>query len=443
PLHFWLTALSYSAFGVDEWTSRLPSFLSLLMVVGSLLLFAKRFLTMKIGYLSALICVTSPLMFFLGGSSTVDVTFAACTTAALVSYAFFAFSSGAKTLKGILVFLFSALGFLTKGPAAMVIIGFPIVLTAVFKRDYLPLRSLPWFLGGVVFLGLVCPWFYLLERATPGSTWYFFYVENFLRFTTADYGGRFGDAHIRPYGSILWMVALGMLPWLLFSLVDAKFIKHQFARLCQEPMGVFLLATACGPLLFFTFAKSILPAYSTPAIPGVALILAYFLLNPKLGKSHNRGAFKRRDHTTGVASLGVGATFVMVVGLFVMAPQIEIERSAAELLEVLADETKGGHPVVATLSERDLSPYWLEGAYENELSKPIHIVHADGDDIAMSKFRHVIVRDKRVDEQLFSVLKENYEKRLTLGRWHWYIRRKNVADERLALNERDGVPARQ
>ncbi|MCB0328441.1 MAG: glycosyltransferase family 39 protein [Bdellovibrionales bacterium] len=424
PFHFWLTAISYSIFGIDEWSARLPSFLGLLIITASLVIFSRRFLSPEVGYLASLICITSPLMFFLGGSSTVDVTFAAFTTAALVAYAFFIFAEKPSFFPGLLVFLFSAFSFLTKGPAGLVVIGFPIVVTALYRRDLRSLFRLPWAMGLLIFFACILPWFYFLEKEAPGATSYFFITENYLRFVSSDYGGKHGAAHIRPYGSIWWMVALSMLPWLLYFLSGIKKHISTIQGLRREPLFVFVLCLAFCPLLFFTFAKSILPAYSTPAIPGLSLLLAVIFLTRK--RSNSLSFINKEPLATGIPGTSIFAcslALILVGGMFIAAPQIEQQRSAAHVLEILARETKSTHPKVATISTRDLSPYWMEGSFRNELSKPIDVQHASLQDIQTGKFRHLVVRDKRLSEDGYAALNKNYEIRTSYGRWHWYKRK--------------------
>ena len=65
PAHFWLTALSFSLFGMDEWVARLPSFCALLVSVASLL-YLGRFEAFKArGLLASVILSSSALMFFM------------------------------------------------------------------------------------------------------------------------------------------------------------------------------------------------------------------------------------------------------------------------------------------------------------------------------------------------------------------------------------------
>ncbi|MDZ4785499.1 MAG: glycosyltransferase family 39 protein [bacterium] len=433
PLHYWLTALSYSFFGIDEWTSRLPSFLGLLLIIGSVIIFASKFLSKKCGYIAGVICITSPLMFFLGGSSTVDVTFSGFTSSAIVAFAFaikFYEDKRSSILVSMLFFIFSALAFLTKGPSAIIIIGLPIVALCIFDRSIKCLRGLSWISGIVIFSAICGPWFYRLESSTPGSVWYFFAHENFLRFTTKEYGGKYGAAHIEPYGSIWWMVFLSMLPWSFYIFRSLR--NHlKIIKIYDDKMPYrwifFVLAWGLTPILFFTFARSILPAYVIPAIPGLALYIGYFFENlpknicineSKKSKIDWFPVFSRPDC---VAKIGIAMLAFMMISFIIAAPIIEVNKSSSELLAVIVSRLKSSNPIIATVSNNDYSPYWTSGAHEQELSKPIQIVYANPSEIKSAKYKNVIIREKEGNPFL-EKNGNNYEKCESLGNWHWYRR---------------------
>ncbi|MCB0353427.1 MAG: glycosyltransferase family 39 protein [Bdellovibrionales bacterium] len=430
PLHFWLTALSYKAFGFDEWTSRLPSFLALVVIVACLLMLAFTFSSREVGFLSAIICSSSPLLFFLAGSSTVDVTFTATIISAITALSISSFGADDDhpRLAGYLFFLFSALSFLTKGPAGLVIIGFTLVSSVILTREWRIFSRLPWIGGLALFVLVALPWFALVEQSNPGALWYYFVHENFLRYLKNDFGTQYGSAHNRPLGSIWWMVCLAVLPWVLYSLFYLKTVKRAWGEVRREPVFLMLLCLGLCPLIFFTFARSVLPAYTLPSIPGLAYVLAAVLAHAKVHPELSSEASSRfslphrREHFFRIPVLGLGLSVIMIGGLLVVAPQLEIEKSSSELLEMVARETRGKKPIVATTSLRDLSPFWTGGAFENELVKELRIVFANEEDIRSGRFRHLIVRDKRLEEGLFKELERHYRKRKTVGKWHWYVR---------------------
>ncbi len=436
PLHFWLTALSYKLFGIDEWTSRLPSFMALLLIVASILVFSRRFLSKEVGYNAAIICITSPLMFFLGGSSTVDVTFAAYITAALTAFAVTADKKEKQEstlLSGLLLFCFSAFALLTKGPAGPVLIGIPILFLCLWDRSLNSLRALPWTVGIIAFLSISLPWFYLVEQQTPGSVWYFLFHENFLRFLVEDYGGRHGAAHIRPYGSIWWMFALAMLPWSLFVLKEILSllgITGASRRPALDRWSFFTLAAGLSPLLVFTVARSILPAYILPAVPGLALFLAFRQQGAIAEQSATTENFQKQEMASlwqrmrypSTAMIGIALTTIMFSGLLLSAPAIGAYKSASQLLALIADRTKKDNPVVGVIATNNYSPFWTSGAHQKELSNPVKVVYASISDVKNSKLRNLIVRENHGSD-FVAIHGKQYEKVISKGKWSWYRRR--------------------
>lgn len=436
PLHYWLTAISYQLFGIDEWTSRLPSFLALLLMLGSILLFAKKFFTLEIGYLAGLICVTSPLMFFLSGSSTIDVTFGALTFAALVVFAVAASEAGKpgnNQLMGHLFFIFSALALMTKGPIGLILIGIPVFFYCCYHKSLKCLAFLPWVGGISLFLLITVPWFYLVEKANPGSVRYFFVNENFLRFVAKDYGGKYGDAHIQPYGAIWWMLILSILPW---SLYLVKYFIHNVTNfnksnlLKENKWLLFILIVGISPILFFTVARSILPAYVVPAVPGLALFIGYITQNSKRALAeidqNNCSLLKKSffhkfkgDYPCILKTSVV--TYAIINLLFLIAaPIIEVNKSASEILELITSQSKSKTVTVAIVATNNYSPYWTSGAYQEELSKPLKVIYVKPTELDTVKYKNLILRGD--DPNLLAQINLHYKRFDSRGKWHWYRR---------------------
>lgn len=436
PLHFWLTALSYKIFGFDEWTARFPSLLAMLLIVGSIITFAKNFFNKQVGLIASIICISAPLMYILGGSSTIDITFTAFIFASQVAFAvcFKRKQDGENHyISGVSFFLFSALAFMTKGPAALILIGIPIFLITIFDRNLAALKSLPWFAGLALFLLITAPWFYLVEKENPGTLWYLFVQENFLRYVTKDYGDRYGTAHVYPYGTIWIMLLAYSFPWSLFLLRDLYFKLKRFREfrfLQSNRATVFAISCGLSPLLFFTLARSIHAAYVLPAFPGLAIYLASLWSNGKETGNTNDKLIKKLStpfYFPSAERIGGSLATIMIVVLLIGAPRIEANKSASEIMEVIADTTKSSKPVVAIVSANNYSPYWTSSAYEQELSKPIEIVYADSEDVDSAKYRHLLIRGGKAPESL-ETKRLSYKRVATRGKWHWY-RRDNEAEK--------------
>lgn len=123
------------------------------------------------------------------------------------------------------------------------------------------------------------PWYLLAEVNSPGFLEYFLIGEHWLRFVESGWqGDLYGYAHSRPRGTI-WLLGLAAaLPWSVFALYAAgRALKEKSALRSMAPQQAFLLLWTLTPLVFFTFAGNILPAYVLPGLPAFALLLGNWL----------------------------------------------------------------------------------------------------------------------------------------------------------------------
>jgi len=135
PLHFWLTAASFELLGMDEWTTRLPSFFALLLMCGSLL-YVRRSPELQDSAVSAtVILVSSALMFFMAGASIIDVTLSGFIAVACTAGYTCITNSHERYRAGTIFALALGLSFLTKGPIALALVGLPAFSWLIITRQ--------------------------------------------------------------------------------------------------------------------------------------------------------------------------------------------------------------------------------------------------------------------------------------------------------------------
>ncbi|MEX0594944.1 MAG: hypothetical protein WD512_00455, partial [Candidatus Paceibacterota bacterium] len=331
----------------------------------------------------------------------------------------------------------SAFALLTKGPIGLILIGMPIFFYCCYQKNLKSLIVLPWLSGTILFLLISVPWFYLVEKANPGSVWYFFVHENFYRYITKEYGGKYGDAHLRPYGSIWWMLVISMLPWSLYLIRDLIQRIVNFKKRSSSPNNnwvFFVLIVGLSPILFFTVARSILPAYVIPAIPGLALYLGHVLFHAQQVAEIKSESLLSEDRSylgkllriePSISKLSIGLFSFLVMILFSAVPFIEDHKSSSQILRVIADQTQKKNLTVGILATNNYSPYWTAGAYQEELSKPLKIEYVSTSDLNLAKYKNLIIRGN--DSKVLVMVAQRYKKHSSHGNWHWY-RRINRSD---------------
>ncbi len=305
PLSTWLTAGSFELFGFNEFAARLPAFL--LTMLAALIVFriGKTLYSGSAAIIACAIVFTSVLGFVASGAVMTDATLMLATTLSLASFSMTIRDPRPFGRYGLFVGM--GLGLLAKGPIALVLIGTPILVWSLWHKNLLWLwRTIPWATGSIVMLVIAGPWYLLAEINSPGFLEYFLIGEHWLRFVESGWqGDLYGYAHPRPRGTIWIFGAAAALPWSVFALYAAgRTLKEKSPLRSMAPQQAFLLLWALTPLVFFTFAGNILPAYVLPGLPAFALLLGNWLSN--------------RSHLAALSGLIVPAVFAAaaVFGLF-------------------------------------------------------------------------------------------------------------------------------
>jgi 4-amino-4-deoxy-L-arabinose transferase-like glycosyltransferase len=87
-LMYWMAAIGYKLFGLNEWGARFPSALSATMCVFLVYWCGRRFWSRSVGFLSALIMASSIGFFAFARAASMDMPLTACLTMALVFFLF-------------------------------------------------------------------------------------------------------------------------------------------------------------------------------------------------------------------------------------------------------------------------------------------------------------------------------------------------------------------
>lgn len=470
PLHFWLTAAFFSAFGFDEWAARMPSFLSFVFLCWCVWRVARLLISREAGLVATLIFSSTILGFFFGGASIVDFTLAACVGGSLTAFAHFSVRSGSSRsfLQGLLVFVAAALGFMTKGPVALALVAIPVVGWSVASKNWTPIRSLPWVAGMAAFLTLTLPWFYLSERANPGFTRYFFLQENVGRFLFSDYGDRYGLGHRKPYGTIWLLYTLGCLPWtpLVVREVLARRRGKTPLAMNDQSAFTFVFLWAAAPLVIFTFARQLLLTYAIPGLAGFSLLAAAFLSSADVSPTLRRWLRGGVSWAPAVGLLVAATYFVLgndpyvspvalvplasllaspillrrnpgasqpnliaafaacfvslfAFGLILLDAPISQRYSAKPILQCLARYAPASLSAVGVLSNRSNSSSYVYGrADSGKDERPLAVVPVNSFLLEGTTPKDLIV-SRQVGAEQSEPIPENYSLVLSLGAWSW------------------------
>jgi len=316
PLIYWLMAIAFETFGVNEWAARLPSALAGLFLTGFCFYTLKRFgfaanqrakvkgereeypaplplsatsttsssnqvkqkqlwLT---AWLGATMVALHPLTFFFGRIGYSDMLLSACFGGALLAF-FLGYAQperqGVQSFWYLAFYLLIALAVLTKGPVGFVLPGLIIAAFLLYlgkAREVL--REMRLVRGTLLVLALILPW-YILVTLANGEAYIdsFFGYHNLERFTSVV------NQHKGPWYFHFLIVLLGFAPWSIYLPVAiARLQVFQRRHWQNQPrslhLGLLALFWFVGVLGFFTIAATKYFSYVLPLMPAASILVA-------------------------------------------------------------------------------------------------------------------------------------------------------------------------
>lgn len=263
-LIYWLQAASIWIFGATEWTFRLPSAVAGSAWIVVTYLFVQRVADPGRALLAALIVATAAGVSVILRAATADALLNLWL--AMAGYSAWLWLAENRRVWHYLAFVAMALGFLTKGPVAVVVPAAAVFLWCASQGEWR--RFWHWSLGSPVaillFIAIASPWF-IVQYLREGMTFFegFFLKHNLQRYDSAMEG------HRGQYFYYLWVVPLSLFPhtgWLLAAFARAR-------QVWDDPLQRFGLLWFLFVLIFFSLSGTKLPHYVYYGYGGLVLVL--------------------------------------------------------------------------------------------------------------------------------------------------------------------------
>ncbi len=291
PMVYWALASSFGVLGSNPWAARVPIALAYLACMLLVWLIARQ-LARGAEALAAVVYVTMVLPSVAGQLVTTDFILSACETLAVFGFIHFRFGTSLRRDYGLLVmWLGFGLGFMTKGPPALIPLV-PIALLQVLAPRPAATRWIWHVLGIVLFLVVAMPWYAAVVLKHEGLMGYFVGAEVVDRLAT----DRFGR-HAEWYA---WAeiyvptILIGALPWTMSLLRWFRTLPEKIRRWWESAArsesaeSLFLVLWALIPLLIFCAARSRLPLYILPVFAPFAIAIATTRISRGLGIPRSR-----------------------------------------------------------------------------------------------------------------------------------------------------------
>jgi 4-amino-4-deoxy-L-arabinose transferase-like glycosyltransferase len=307
PLHFWLIAASYSIFGFNEFTTRVPSVLAILVSLCLLYYFSRRLYSEKIAMWTAFVFMGSLLIPVYGKISMTDATLLVCFTGSYFSIQSYIQSRNIKWL--FYLFVFTSLGGLTKGPPIFITTCGALGLSFIFCKE----RKMFFALLMVCILSLTpfLAWAFMTWTQDQGQFikwWIDWYI---LKRTSGTINGQSGFI---GYYFLVFVVCF--FPWILFIPKGLNNMFKDFLLKNKSSQLFFQFSWIIFGWLFYEFIKSKLPSYAFAVLPLWSIYIAQAVLSFKENPSRISSNYAK----------GLGVLFILIgMGILIVKDKIPFE----------------------------------------------------------------------------------------------------------------------
>ncbi|HUE87696.1 MAG TPA: glycosyltransferase family 39 protein [Vicinamibacterales bacterium] len=310
-LYYWVTAALFAVGGPHELPARLFAALSGVGLVIITTACGRRWYDESVGLLAGAIAATSFGYFALARMSLPDLPLAFFVTCSIWT-AFVATLERERNPRQWLLYAATAaaLGFLVKGPLAVVLPVIVVVPILLMERRSFNVSFSDLVPATLLFLGIALPW-YAAMWAQHGTEYLagFFIGDNFERFAT----DRFNDP--RPWWFYAPIGAGGLLPWTPLALTWVGPVL-QFLTLRRDvgTLDLRLLLWAALPLAFFTLSVGKQPRYILAVLPPLAVLLASSVIE-RTSEWRSLDGARRRPRPNGAVVTGCLLGALVLVAL--------------------------------------------------------------------------------------------------------------------------------
>lgn len=285
-LFYWLMAVSYKIFGINEFAARFPSAMASLLLVLSVFFFVRHSINESNAFYTAISLVLSVYIFIYSHAAVTDMTLTLFITLSLFSFYLWRREDAIPTVKPPFkktnlyiygFYLFSAFAFLTKGLIGIVF-PFGIAISYLLVTEgFAGIKKTFSLKGVVLFIAISAPW-YVAQLAINGQEFIrqFFIKHHLLRYRGVISG------HRGPIFYYIPVLIIGLFPWIAFlpsgirSVFSVNVFKKKNSGVKTHSSELLLLALIwlIFIVVFFSFSATKLPNYVLPAVPAASILIS-------------------------------------------------------------------------------------------------------------------------------------------------------------------------
>ncbi len=296
PLNHWLIAgfsMAFTKGEVTPFTSRLPSALAFIGIIGVCFMFFARRRPVLQAFVSCLIVITCFEIHRSAMTARVDMVLTFFLVAGMIQM--YTWYEKKRIGQLVSVWLLLSMATLAKGPVG-------ILLPCLIFGVYLLIQKENFFkaAGKCIMLGLpalIIPfiWYYAAYQIKGDAFFDRVFYENFGRFlhmTTSDVAAGYELGHENPFWIYIVYLASGLLPWTILLIISLFFLKYSFPKgsfkeiiasgynklMSMDKVLLFSLSVIIISIVFYSIPMSKRSVYIMPIYPFLALFIARFFI---------------------------------------------------------------------------------------------------------------------------------------------------------------------
>jgi 4-amino-4-deoxy-L-arabinose transferase-like glycosyltransferase len=282
PLTYWFAAVPMRLLGAQAWAARLPNLLYALITALAVGLTAVRSAGRFAGFAAAAAVSTFLLSYQVTIWLASDAPLLAAVAVALLGayQGFYAASTPQRVRGYLLMHVALGAGFLSKSAVAWMVPALAILTLCIWERRWRELLRWELYLGLLVQAAMILTWVWFVYSGEngPAHLRVFFWNNLVGRFAAVDAPPelQYAAAHRNFFGKYLLEMPVYLFPW---TLLVAAAVRRAWAspRSHVDQRAVrFAFAAAVAPFLILSLAATARNVYFAPALPGIALLVAWW-----------------------------------------------------------------------------------------------------------------------------------------------------------------------
>jgi hypothetical protein len=327
PLPYWLVAISYELFGVNEFSTRLPMVLSVMLLGGLGFVWGRRAFGERAGIYAGLFVYTCAGVYLFTRILIPEVLLSLLIAAALYFF-LTALELGGEAWRWYAGYSMMALGVLTKGLIALAFPGGAAFFFLLITGEWRRWREFRLGSGLALFLAIAAPWHILAGLRNPGTAdhhgffWFYFVNEHYLRFL----GRRYPRDYNKLPAALYWSLHLVWLfPWSLYLPAAVRTAREKWrGRTASRETEVsfssrtrLLCWILAGVVLIFFAISTNQEYYTFPAYLPLLMLLADGVVQCERAEGAGSERAGWLTASAGLlAAIGLLASAMLMVGLW-------------------------------------------------------------------------------------------------------------------------------